>query len=102
MHHVWCRDYAPSSTHMAFYAQRLGFTLCFGPSLEVSHRQPTVHVALPMSDVVTNTLFYALLDILVHSAGCTSIINDILGRDFDPKVGTLQIVMTVTGLLHLF
>ncbi|KAG2109376.1 UbiA prenyltransferase family [Suillus discolor] len=42
------------------------------------------HVALPMSEVVTNTLFYALLGTLVHSAGC--IIDDMLDREFDRKV----------------
>ncbi|KAG2064890.1 UbiA prenyltransferase [Suillus decipiens] len=42
------------------------------------------HVALPMNEVVANTLFYALLGTLIHSAG--SIINDILDRDFDRKV----------------
>lgn len=43
------------------------------------------HVALPMKEVVTNTLFYALLGTLVHSAGC--VINDMLDREFDRKVG---------------
>ncbi|KAG1856001.1 UbiA prenyltransferase family-domain-containing protein [Suillus subalutaceus] len=42
------------------------------------------HVALPMNEVVINTLFYALLGTLVHSAGC--VINDMLDRDFDRKV----------------
>ncbi|KAG1738531.1 UbiA prenyltransferase family [Suillus lakei] len=42
------------------------------------------HVALPMSDVAKNTLFYALLGILIHSAGC--VINDMLDRDLDRKV----------------
>ncbi|KAG2356574.1 UbiA prenyltransferase [Suillus spraguei] len=42
------------------------------------------HVALPMNEVVTNTLFYALLSTLIHSAGC--VINDMLDRDFDRKV----------------
>ncbi|KAG2113547.1 UbiA prenyltransferase family-domain-containing protein [Suillus discolor] len=42
------------------------------------------HVALPMNEVVKNTLFYALLGTLVHSAGC--VINDMLDREFDRKV----------------
>lgn len=60
------------------------------------------HVALPMSDVVTNTVFSVLLGILVHSAGCIMNDSDILDRDFSPKVRTFQVVMTVTGLLMLF
>lgn len=39
-----------------------------------------------MDQVVKNTLFYALLGTLIHSAGC--VINDMLDRDFDRKVGT--------------
>jgi 4-hydroxybenzoate polyprenyltransferase len=50
------------------------------------------HVALPMSDVVTNTLFHPLLGILVHSAGC--VINDTLDRNFDRKAGAFQVAMT--------
>jgi 4-hydroxybenzoate polyprenyltransferase len=38
-----------------------------------------------MKEVAVNTLFYALLGTLVHSAGC--VINDMLDRDFDRKVG---------------
>jgi hypothetical protein len=38
-----------------------------------------------MNQVAVNTLFYALLGTLVHSAGC--VINDMLDRDFDRKVG---------------
>jgi len=33
-------------------------------------------------------LFYALLGTLIHSAGC--VINDMLDREFDRKVGKLS------------
>jgi len=42
------------------------------------------HVGLPMSEVFTSILFYALLGTLIHSAGC--VINDMLDREFDRKV----------------
>ncbi|KAG0701463.1 hypothetical protein DFH29DRAFT_1069629 [Suillus ampliporus] len=76
------------------------------------------HVALPMNEVVKNTLFYALLGTLVHSAGC--VINDMLDRDFDRKVerskgrpiasgavtmteaSVLLAVLVATYLLHVF
>jgi len=44
------------------------------------------HVALPMNEILKNTLYYALLGTLIHSAGC--VINDMLDRDLDRKVGT--------------
>jgi hypothetical protein len=89
-----------------------GATSCFSPSDEATYLivdsnscllvawgflSVAYRVALPMSGVVTNTLFSVLLGILVHSAGC--ITNVILDRDFGPKVGTFQVAMTVTGLL---
>ncbi|KAG1824577.1 uncharacterized protein BJ212DRAFT_1523753 [Suillus subaureus] len=46
------------------------------------------HVALPMNEVIMNTLFYALLGMLVHSAGC--VINDMLDHNFDHKVEHLK------------
>jgi hypothetical protein len=46
------------------------------------------HVALPMNEVLKNTLFYAFLGTLIHSAGC--VINDMLDRDLDRKVGKSQ------------
>ncbi|KAG1774338.1 hypothetical protein EV702DRAFT_531894 [Suillus placidus] len=67
----------PSTARALFELTRLhwfqvGCDFMFGP------------FALPMSDVVKNILFYALLGILVHSTGC--VINGILDRDFDRKV----------------
>ncbi|KAG1839916.1 hypothetical protein DFJ58DRAFT_733135 [Suillus subalutaceus] len=45
-------------------------------------------LALPVNEVVKNTLFFALLGILVHSAGC--VLNDMLDRDLDRKVERSQ------------
>jgi 4-hydroxybenzoate polyprenyltransferase len=42
-------------------------------------------LALPVNEVVKTTLFFASLGILVHSAAC--VINDMLDRDLDRKVG---------------
>ncbi|KAG2064888.1 UbiA prenyltransferase [Suillus decipiens] len=78
----------PSKTRALFELTRLhwfpvGSDFMFWPfawgSLAASY-----HVALPMNEVVTNTMFYALLGTLVHSAGC--VINDMLDRDFDRRV----------------
>lgn len=41
-------------------------------------------LALPVNEVIKTTLFFALLAILVHSAGC--VINDMLDCDLDRKV----------------
>jgi 4-hydroxybenzoate polyprenyltransferase len=41
-----------------------------------------------MNEVVKTTVFFALLGTLVHSAGC--VINDMLDRDLDRKVGRSQ------------
>jgi len=46
------------------------------------------HLVLPMEEVVKKILFYALLGTLMHCIGC--VINDMLDRDFDRKVGTSQ------------
>ena len=58
------------------------------------------HVALPMSEVLTSILFYALLGTLIHSAGC--VINDMLDREFDRKVGKFQSCLYCYGILTLF
>ena len=58
------------------------------------------HVALPMSEVLTSILFYALLGTLIHSAGC--VINDMLDREFDRKVGKFQSCLYCYGILMLF
>jgi 4-hydroxybenzoate polyprenyltransferase len=45
-------------------------------------------LSLPVNEVVKTTLFFALLGTLVHSAGC--VMNDMLDRDLDRKVGRFQ------------
>ncbi|KAG2129858.1 UbiA prenyltransferase family-domain-containing protein [Suillus bovinus] len=45
-------------------------------------------LTLPVDEVVKTTLFFALLGVLVHSAGC--VLNDILDCDLDRKVERSQ------------
>ncbi|KAG1794124.1 UbiA prenyltransferase family [Suillus plorans] len=64
------------------------------------------HVALPTNEVVTNTLFYALLGTLVHSAGC--VIDDMLDREFDRKVAvtipeaSALLIVLVAPIFYMF
>ncbi|KAG2049392.1 hypothetical protein BDR06DRAFT_941801 [Suillus hirtellus] len=44
----------------------------------------TYRLALPVDEVIRTTSFFALLAILVHSAGC--VLNDMLDCDLDRKV----------------
>jgi hypothetical protein len=87
-----------------FTGSQWGLTSCFGPSVRqewccifVDCNSPYLawgflaaayHVGLSVKEVVINILFYALLGTLIHSAGC--VINDMLDRDFDRKVGGFQ------------
>ncbi|KAG1836791.1 UbiA prenyltransferase family [Suillus subalutaceus] len=76
----------PSKTRALFELTRLhwfpvGCDFMFWPGwafLSAAYR-----LALPVNEVVENTLFFALLGILVHSAGC--VLNDMLDRDLDRK-----------------
>lgn len=52
---------------------------------------------LPMNEVAKDTLFYVLLGSVAHSAGC--VINDMLDRDFDRKVGMSQFCPDCHGCL---